>query len=365
MKKSLSILLIIILLASSTSVFAATSQPSSWAKDGVSYMLSNGFIPEHLQSNYQNPITRQEFAQLIVYGIERQTYNGLELFVASSSTFKDTQDISVRKAYGHSIISGVGNKMFAPDSLITREQVAAMLFTSAFVYSDFTFIFGDKVVFAKDPVTFTDTSQMSSWAVPYITLCVNSKLLSGVGNNTFNPKGNVTREQAILMLYNLFSRKDINAHVVDELKTQFKGRYFVNGYAFKKFMSDEKPIDLDLLSIKNWTRSDFEEKFGSNFSTFNEYYNHEHGFAVYFNGDKVSSFTLLYLGDSLPFNWSIGGSKELSTFNDSEFSSFRQGTTFFDLPVTLGTQVIDNTTVEFGYNPNDLNSLPVFVNVIF
>lgn len=43
--------------------------------------------------------------------------------------------------------------------------------------------------------SFVDKDQMSSWAIDGIEYCLNNGLMNGVGENKFDPKGYVTREQ--------------------------------------------------------------------------------------------------------------------------------------------------------------------------
>lgn len=51
---------------------------------------------------------------------------------------------------------------------------------------------------------FNDESKMSSWAVEPIKRATELKIMSGVGNSKFNPKGNLTREEAAVMAMNLY-----------------------------------------------------------------------------------------------------------------------------------------------------------------
>ncbi|MBQ7093630.1 MAG: S-layer homology domain-containing protein, partial [Clostridia bacterium] len=44
---------------------------------------------------------------------------------------------------------------------------------------------------------FTDDSLIGSYAVPYVYFMNANKILEGVGNGSFNPLGNTTRESAV------------------------------------------------------------------------------------------------------------------------------------------------------------------------
>jgi len=62
MKKILSLLLIIsMIFGTNITIYGAGDEPSSWAKEDVMDAINRGYVPEHLQNNYQKPITREEF----------------------------------------------------------------------------------------------------------------------------------------------------------------------------------------------------------------------------------------------------------------------------------------------------------------
>lgn len=59
-------------------------------------------------------------------------------------------------------------------------------------------------VSVKNTITFTDSSDISSWAKDGVKYCVENAILSGIGKNKFNPKGKATKEQAIIVTQRLF-----------------------------------------------------------------------------------------------------------------------------------------------------------------
>lgn len=367
MKKVLCLVSILVLLSSSAHVFAATAQPSSWAKESVSYMISNGLVPTHLQNDYTKPITRLEFAQLTMHALEVLAPDKEPIPASPASTFTDTTDISVRKAHLYGIISGTGNKTFSPKALITREQISAMLFNASTCFASYAFAEENHMVFVKENVNFSDKSQFSSWAVPFINMSVNGRLLSGMGNNEFKPKGNATREQAIAMLYNLFSRRDVNAHVVDEIKAEFKGKYFANGYAYNYHFSNKQPLELDAFTMGNWTKSDFEKTFGHEFTRFNDYFHNDLGFRTTFVGDKLSVLTIYFLNDTLPVKWNVRGATTFGTYNElkSEFVISENRTKFYGLPVISGQKSYGKTFINYVYDADRLDAPPIYLELIF
>ncbi|EOO45455.1 S-layer homology domain-containing protein [Bacillus cereus] len=86
------------------------------------------------------------------------------------------------------IMSGYGDGNFGPDNILTREQLAAVL-TRAFNLK------------ATATTTFKDVEK-NYWATNAISALQENKIAAGTGNNMFEPKMVVTREQYAQFLYN-------------------------------------------------------------------------------------------------------------------------------------------------------------------
>lgn len=252
MKKFLSFVLALFLLTGlipSDFSYAATDTPSSWAEDAVDQLISKGAIPSHLQSDYKANITRLEFSQLLVpilaltqremglgYEVGKKEPWGTETFsdltiiekfntsfnFETSDKFTDCKDVDVYRLAYNGIINGtskvkeyyvgstlVTERKFEPNALITREQASIMMLNTIKWNNQYTATtekpYGYKFVASYKPLAFGDKSQISNWALGHVTLAVNNELIAGVGNNKFNPKGNLTREQAMVMGYRIYT----------------------------------------------------------------------------------------------------------------------------------------------------------------
>lgn len=174
-----------------------SASASGWARVPVKEAIDSGFVPLSLQSRYQESITREEFCELVV-----SLYEKISRYDAtySSNPFTDTTSEAVLKASSLGIVSGVGGGKFAPNNLITREQIAVMfnnLLTSLDVYP-----FVDSKY-----IMFVDESEISGWAKEAVQILFKLNIMNGVGSNRINPKGNATIEQAIILggkLYNQY-----------------------------------------------------------------------------------------------------------------------------------------------------------------
>lgn len=109
-------------------------------------------------------------------------------------SFADIQDSWAKDyiltAYMNKLVTGVSAESFAPNEALTRAQAAAMLVrTLGYPLEAGT---GDG---------FTDIQ--GSWAESYINTARKHKLVSGVGENRFDPDRAVTRQEIAVMLNNI------------------------------------------------------------------------------------------------------------------------------------------------------------------
>ena len=91
----------------------------------------------------------------------------------------------------------MGNKKFAPNEAVTREQLAQFLYAEAGTPA------------ASGTLDFVDANIVSGWATPAVTWAVQNHVISGDkqsdGTLLLNPRGNTTRAQTAVMLNNLAS----------------------------------------------------------------------------------------------------------------------------------------------------------------
>ena len=161
---------------------------SDWAKDGLDKAAEYGFITDKIKDNMSGSITREEFAEVAVKLYER--YTGKKATEASSSTFTDTTNVEILKAYQLGIVNGIGNNKFAPQVLINREQMAAMLNRAVEV------IRPDADMSIEGAPSFSDEKEIAPYFISNVQFMV--------GNNKFAPKDTSTREQAVIVAVRVY-----------------------------------------------------------------------------------------------------------------------------------------------------------------
>ncbi|HWQ29985.1 MAG TPA: S-layer homology domain-containing protein [Negativicutes bacterium] len=120
------------------------------------------------------PITREEFAELAVKLYEKVT--GKAAVANSTNPFTDTKNPEILKAYQLGITQGTSATTFTPAELTNREQVATMLSRAIKVMvpgADFS---------TQGSPTFTDQSQISSWAVEHVKFMSKAGIIKGTAS---------------------------------------------------------------------------------------------------------------------------------------------------------------------------------------
>ena len=191
LKKTLSVMLALILAFGvfSFAAFAADA-PSPQAAADVNKAIEADLVPQSLQSNYSQPVTRAEFCALIV-----TLYENTKSVITERSVFTDTNDVNVEKLASLGIVNGVGENNFDPDANINREQAAVILSRLADAIGK---------PFAKASAAFSDNDDISPWAFEAAGQMQAAGIIGGADSSMFSPKGDCTREQCIIMVIYAF-----------------------------------------------------------------------------------------------------------------------------------------------------------------
>ena len=188
-QKIFAIVLVLVFILSVAPPITTSANPSSWARDSVNEAIALGIVPASLRTNYQNAITRLEFATLAVGLFEH--HRGP---ITGRTQFNDTTNVNVQKAAYVGIVGGVGNNNFAPNNNLTREQAAVLM-------SNLAREIGQP--FRASNPTFADNNSISDWARAGVGQVQAAGIMGGVGNNRFEPSGTFTREASIVTIMRL------------------------------------------------------------------------------------------------------------------------------------------------------------------
>jgi len=166
---------------------------NDWFYENVKYVveneLMNGISEDEFAPN--NTLTRAMLVTVLYRNADEPVVN-------KSIPFADVDMASwyanaVVWAKQNGIVNGVTENEFSPDSNITREQIAAIMFRFA-QYK------GMEAVTLEENLHFTDADEISEYAVSAMNWAVGTGLMKGKSATTINPKDYATRAEIATIL---------------------------------------------------------------------------------------------------------------------------------------------------------------------
>ena len=223
MKKTLAALLTAALLTCLCTAFAADPSASDWAQDSLDQAIALGFVPEDLQSAYQQDITRGEFAAIAMQFLAAQYGYDVENFYFAltwraaqdpdapqlESPFVDGVSKHVDWAYSLGVVNGrrmteneAGLKRgtFDPEAPITRQEAAVMVTRAAELCGIDTEM--DAASIRDTLAQFPDYMTVSPWARPSAAFCYQRGILDDTVLE-IQPQAAVRRCEIARMLFQL------------------------------------------------------------------------------------------------------------------------------------------------------------------
>lgn len=200
-KEIIGMLVFTMVIIGFTTPFTYADSPSQWAEDTISQAISHELTTEKVLSDYQNPITREEFAEVAV-NLYKALGGEVEEEI-NENPFVDTNNHIILQAYNLGIINGKSGTTFAPDEPISRQELSVMLVrTMKAIDSEFQPV-------TKENMFFLDMNEIASWAKEDVHYLFEQGIIKGVGSLSIDPTGLTTREQAIVLTmrtYELYDR---------------------------------------------------------------------------------------------------------------------------------------------------------------
>ena len=182
--------------------FRDVPAPSNWAHEGIDYCVRHGLMSGFDATTF-SPDTVSTRAQIvmILYNLSGDTTDYSKYYVPFTDVRPSTWYYNaVAWGYDKDIVTGMSTTTFAPDGLITREQMAVLLYGYTEKYAP-AYLGG-----AASLNGFPDAASVSNWAYAAMSWAVGNGLISGIASNGADylaPSGGATRAQiaAIMMRY--------------------------------------------------------------------------------------------------------------------------------------------------------------------
>ena len=165
----------------------------SWYYDAVQYVYEEGLMGGTGNDRFSPDLTTSRgMIVTILYRLEGSPA------VSGGATFADVSSgqwysDGVDWASANGIVTGYSNGSFGPNDTITREQMAAILYR----YARYK---GYDVSARAQLSSYSDASQVASYATESMSWAVGSGLITGTSGTTLSPAGSATRAQAAVIL---------------------------------------------------------------------------------------------------------------------------------------------------------------------
>lgn len=164
-----------------------------WASQAITSFYQNHYINGDMEGNF-NPdanITREDAAAILSNMVGTNT--------TAKSAFTDVQgrwsESAIATLSEKHIINGYADSTFLPANNVTREEFAVIAY-NYLVYKGVN----TGTVTAQ---SFADENEISSWAEKPVGLLASMGYIKGHSGNVFDPKANITRAEAVEILYRI------------------------------------------------------------------------------------------------------------------------------------------------------------------
>lgn len=166
----------------------------AWYADAVQYVVDKGMMNGTSENSFSpDETTTRGMIVTMLYRLENEPAAPASAFndVAAGSWYAD----AVAWAAEQGVVNGVSNTAFAPETAITREQMAAILYRYAQLK-------GYDVSVGEDTniLSYTDAASISEYAIPAMQWACGAGLITGNTATTLNPLGNATRAEVATTL---------------------------------------------------------------------------------------------------------------------------------------------------------------------
>ena len=170
---------------------------SSWSAEAISYVSDTIMIGRDIGFEPKSNVTRAEAATVVYRMLENNVPR--DRSKADLSQYTDVKTDawyynSMQYAVGEGIVSGYNNKL-RPSDFVSREEMVTILGRML--------ISQNYAKFTESKSEYSDEAQISDWAKKYVDFMTNLGCIKGKGNNNFDPKATITREELAQIIYNM------------------------------------------------------------------------------------------------------------------------------------------------------------------
>ena len=169
----------------------ADVQNNAWYSEAIAYVYNKGMMNGTDAGKFEpDATTTRAMLVTMLFRLEGEPKAGAADFsdVASGQWFSE----AIAWAAANGVVNGYKDGTFAPNDMITREQLAAVLYR----FAQFK---GYDVSVKGSLSNFSDSGSVSDWAQEAMQWAVGAGIING-DNGALKPAGNATRAEVAMML---------------------------------------------------------------------------------------------------------------------------------------------------------------------
>lgn len=164
----------------------------SWASAEVEKAKKADLLPDQFNMEYGTLISREDFTEMALKLYE--ALSGEEGVLQGDIYFSDTRNSKIRIANGLGLVQGMGDGTFMPKGTTTRQEISVILYrTLKAAKPEYDYSYPYDYIFLDD-------NETSRWAKEAVNYLYGIGVINGVGYNLFDPLGNTTKEEAIVLV---------------------------------------------------------------------------------------------------------------------------------------------------------------------
>jgi len=163
----------------------------NWAEAAILNLYNKGIVSGVGNGSFEpnRGVTREEFLKMVCEALEFDTSN-------SSVEFEDVTSDEwyakyIASAVEAGIVNGVSDTHFGTGSLISREDMAVMIFRA---------LAASRRNIPANKKGFNDSEEISDYALEAVETLNSMGIIRGVGDGTFAPKNTATRAEAAVII---------------------------------------------------------------------------------------------------------------------------------------------------------------------
>jgi uncharacterized protein YraI len=159
----------------------------NWAAAEIDKALSTGYVKGYPDGSFRpnGGVTRAEFVAMVDSAFQVAAGHGNMSFKDVGS--KDWFANDVQSALASGFVNGYPDGTFRPQQAVDRQEAACMMAKLLNLNG-------------AGNLTFSDASQIDTWAKPSIAILFAKGVMSGYPGNTFYPKKVITRAEAVVLI---------------------------------------------------------------------------------------------------------------------------------------------------------------------